>query len=421
MGVQDVTRAGVLKAIAACDAARDEQAFLRGSGFGPAREYTLLHNGKPYASKAIVGVAHGYDRPDLGPLDQSELSGGIGPRGAARVLEQLGFDVASSRSDAHSGVGGSNSAARAPYLLYVSKDALSNIGIGEDNGIWGLPGGAVDTTLTQLAPPRTGRDVLEALAVGDLVLAASQGPSPRVPAGTWRDLKVGHGVLWRVTRSYHYDDSKIWPAPSRWPTERYPHRFGVEKVEQVSEIDRTSIGPLGMEALWYSANNRGVVLPPPSSARIAVRGTKGSSQRDPALLLLDGDLDVPSLVKARREQGKARTRVLAGRTTVQCELCGLILPAPCCRLAHVKRRSACSGLERRQLKNLMLACALGCDHLFELGYVYVDSAGRIRRSPQMATTPDLDIAVSALAGRACLAHDSASEPFFAWHRNNRRR
>jgi hypothetical protein len=421
MGVRDVTRNGVLKAIAECDAAHDERAFLQKGGFGRAREYVLLHHGKPYASKAIIGVAHGYDRPDLGPLDRHGLSGGTGPRGAATILERLGFEVVSSAPEVDSAADTGALTARAPYLLYISKEAEPNIAIGVASGVWGLPERAVETTLSHLAPPRTGREVLEQIAVGDLILAASRGPSPRVPGGTWTDVTLDQGVLWRVTRPYHFNKTKIWPGSSRWPTERYPHRFGIEVLEDVAAIDRTSIGSPGMEALWYSANNRGVVLPPPFAATADPAPAPKGPSSEGAELLLHGDLDVRSLVKARREQGKARTTLLRGRTNVECDLCGRSLPAACSRVAHIKRRSACTGLERRQLRNLMLACTLGCDHLFEFGYVYVDLEGRIRRGLDMATTPDLDVSMAALVGLTCRAHNAVSEPFFAWHRQNRHR
>ena len=41
-------------------------AFLNRYGFGQARSYFLVRDGKSYDSKAIVGCAHGYARPDLG-------------------------------------------------------------------------------------------------------------------------------------------------------------------------------------------------------------------------------------------------------------------------------------------------------------------------------------------------------------------
>jgi hypothetical protein len=92
MAVGDVTHAGVIRAIEEFDSlGRD--AFLSKYGFGPAAAYTLMYESKAYDSKAIVGAAHGYDRPDLGPLTSEEFSGGRA--GAANVLESLGFEIES--------------------------------------------------------------------------------------------------------------------------------------------------------------------------------------------------------------------------------------------------------------------------------------------------------------------------------------
>jgi hypothetical protein len=90
MAMGDITHAGVIQAIEEFDSA-GRDAFLAKYGFGPAVSYTLVYDGKTYDSKAIVGAAHGYDRPDLGPLTSAEFSGGR--TGAAKVLESLGFNI----------------------------------------------------------------------------------------------------------------------------------------------------------------------------------------------------------------------------------------------------------------------------------------------------------------------------------------
>jgi hypothetical protein len=55
MGLSDLTdRSAVLQAIAEYDQLGRES-FLARYGFGPARSYFLLHNGKRYDSKAIAG------------------------------------------------------------------------------------------------------------------------------------------------------------------------------------------------------------------------------------------------------------------------------------------------------------------------------------------------------------------------------
>ena len=90
MALADITREGVLQAVAEFDQlGRD--AFLAKYGYGPATTYSLVLDGKHYDPKAIVGVAHQFDRPDLGPLKNNELVGGR--TGSSPVLERLGFKV----------------------------------------------------------------------------------------------------------------------------------------------------------------------------------------------------------------------------------------------------------------------------------------------------------------------------------------
>lgn len=65
--------AAVLEAVREFDRiGRD--AFLKKYNFGKATEYFLVVDGKRYDSKAIIGAAHGYQFPNLGPLKR--FSGG---------------------------------------------------------------------------------------------------------------------------------------------------------------------------------------------------------------------------------------------------------------------------------------------------------------------------------------------------------
>lgn len=139
---------------------------------------------------------------------------------------------------------------------------------------------------------------------------------------------------------------------------------------------------------------------------------------DPALLLLEGELDARVPTKVRREQAKLRARLMGTRAAMECSICDRVLPVACLRAAHIKKRSKCTAQERRQMSNLMIACTLGCDHLFELGHIYVDARGKIRVRRRPSTTPDLAAVTAALAGKTCKAHTRASAPYFAWHRAN---
>ena len=91
MGLSDIdSREAVLKAVEEFNhLGRD--AFLEKYGFGHARQYFLDHDGRLYDSKAIVGLAHGFEFPSAGPLKSSDFSGGQAT--VKRKLEELGFAV----------------------------------------------------------------------------------------------------------------------------------------------------------------------------------------------------------------------------------------------------------------------------------------------------------------------------------------
>ncbi len=82
-----LTHSSVLNAIAECDRLGREQ-FLAKHGFDKAREYFLLHGGRAYDSKAIVGVAYSLMTGEAHTA--KDFSGG---KVLADRLRLLGFDV----------------------------------------------------------------------------------------------------------------------------------------------------------------------------------------------------------------------------------------------------------------------------------------------------------------------------------------
>ncbi len=304
------------------------------------------------------------------------------------------------------------------YALYLSRAARANLPVGLTAGLWGLTSDAVERQLGQLPTPGTGLEVLQRLEVGDHVLAASGGPQPRVKRGGWATAKMQEGSLWRVTSGYHYDTSPVWPTSPHSPAETYPHRFGIEEVEQLRDVGADRIGLAGLDALHYSANIGG--LPVPVLEAPAIMSSPGALEpgqtEDPAFLVIDGELDANTLTSVRREQRKLRATLFSGAPAADCSLCGRTVPVNCLRTAHIKKRCECSEDERRALANVMPACTLGCDHLFELGYIYVDGGGSIERSNRSSVTTALGEAIALLEGRRCSVHSDASEPYFAWHR-----
>ncbi|WP_305094534.1 hypothetical protein [Prescottella sp. R16] len=83
-----LTRQSVLDAITEFDALGQTE-FLQRRGFKRAKNYRLVHGGRFYDSKAIVGVAHGYATGVF--VDNTGFSGGLAT--VAECLSGLGFVV----------------------------------------------------------------------------------------------------------------------------------------------------------------------------------------------------------------------------------------------------------------------------------------------------------------------------------------
>jgi 5-methylcytosine-specific restriction protein A len=89
VALRELSRREILQAVAEYDRLGPDR-FLEKYGFGAARSYWLVVDGKTYDSKAIVGAAHGY-LPDRKPLAAADFSGGAATVG--RLLSGLGFQV----------------------------------------------------------------------------------------------------------------------------------------------------------------------------------------------------------------------------------------------------------------------------------------------------------------------------------------
>ncbi len=90
MSLSEITRSHVLSAIAEFDELGRE-AFLAKYGYGEAKAYYLVYEGREYDSKAIAGVARRYARPDLGPMLSAKFTGG--DKRVGELLRPLGFEV----------------------------------------------------------------------------------------------------------------------------------------------------------------------------------------------------------------------------------------------------------------------------------------------------------------------------------------
>ncbi len=136
-----------------------------------------------------------------------------------------------------------------------------------------------------------------------------------------------------------------------------------------------------------------------------------------AAIAFDGELERKAMRAYRGEQAALKRHLLPGFTG-ECALCGRTLPASFLIAAHIKKRATCTDDEKRDFENIaMLACSLGCDSLYERGYVTVAEGGFIQISPLAHTMPAVYEHIQQhLVGRTVPWWTEGREPHYHWHR-----
>lgn len=123
--------------------------------------------------------------------------------------------------------------------------------------------------------------------------------------------------------------------------------------------------------------------------------------------------------RQRTEQARLRTLLLGGDESGRCMLCGTRLPAGLLVVAHIKPRAHCTRTEQADFPSiLMIACQLGCDALYERGYVTVDERGKLRIAQASERSVRSQL-VNRFKGKSFGGDTESRQPYFEWHRQFR--
>jgi hypothetical protein len=132
-----------------------------------------------------------------------------------------------------------------------------------------------------------------------------------------------------------------------------------------------------------------------------------------------GRTEVKALRSGRREQRTLRWALGLGTGNNQCSICGRLFPDRLLIAAHIKKRSECSDSERIDIPAVaFIACSLGCDVLFEHGYIGVDENQIIVPVRSMAAdNSQLSEIIKGLIGKQINGVTEKSDGYFSWHRS----
>lgn len=249
------------------------------------------------------------------------------------------------------------------------------------------------------------------LTAADVAVLDQEHPTGRVPMwGTTAGVRGQMRRRW--DRMQHGDLVLFLKQNQAYLAATVTHKWeSAELADRLWTPKLTDSGPLSWQLMFSFTKPRPVAISYTEMAAqtdtergLATRSFNvyGSPISDRVASLLDvderallrplTDTSVPDLVrtfdavdaggttKRRLEQPYLRDILMPGSTD-RCALCSRQMDVELLVAAHIKKRALCTFEEKTDLPAVaMPACRFGCDELFERGFVWVDSNGRIRPS-----------------------------------------
>lgn len=126
-------------------------------------------------------------------------------------------------------------------------------------------------------------------------------------------------------------------------------------------------------------------------------------------------LDTKGKTLIRTEQSFLRKFLFADDIISTCGICGKEFPVELLVAAHIKKRAQCSNDEKLDYKNIVMPmCKLGCDALYEDGYITIID-GKIISYKFGYHTQALNDYIDSLSNRSCPYWKVNNSKYFKWH------
>lgn len=125
----------------------------------------------------------------------------------------------------------------------------------------------------------------------------------------------------------------------------------------------------------------------------------------------------PRTVTSRTEQIWLRVNLFGNLKEAKCAICKKYRPVNLMVAGHIKPRYKCTIQERLDINIVMPVCKIGCDDLYEKGYVLVSNEGYIIRNNDIPATFELDQFISEIEGLKCDFHNTYTKNYFEYKKN----
>lgn len=372
------SKQAVLDAIADHDR-RGQGAFLRHYGYGSPERYWILHDGRRYPSKAVLGVAWHYEDPSRPPLRASQFSGGKDT--VRRKAEALGFQVVVDQAaPSHAAGSARQTPARAdgPACWWVNNKQTNRQEIA-GGYLWSPKAnanGATNRSYDNVAQVRAG-DLVFAYAsqriahVGVATRAAVSAPKPEdfgSAGANWARDGWMVPVSWTEAPSPVQPKALIDDLRPHLPQDLSPIRAATGNGNQnvyLAAISR-GLADLLLPRLGIDAGTLRTAAAEAGGDERALdrvdEAIEASVKADPGLSATERE----AVVAARRGQGRFRAAVLAIEPS--CRLTG-VADTRLLRASHIRPWRSCETHKQRLDGENGLMLTPTADHLFDKGYI----------------------------------------------------
>ena len=127
---------------------------------------------------------------------------------------------------------------------------------------------------------------------------------------------------------------------------------------------------------------------------------------------ISGDLSLDAVTKRRVEQHIFSEYLFAGKESVNCSICHKDYSSDLLVVGHIKKRSDCSDIEKKDLNVVMPVCKFGCDDLYEKGYILINNNGLIVLNPNIKLTSDTHTYINRILGNKCSRFSKKNKKYF---------
>jgi hypothetical protein len=126
------------------------------------------------------------------------------------------------------------------------------------------------------------------------------------------------------------------------------------------------------------------------------------------------ETEIEIISKRRLEQGYLKSNLFGKKTIGTCAGCKKEYPVSYLITAHIKKRAFCEPDERKDLNIVMPMCKLGCDEIYEKGYVSVLDGVFVDMSRTPNST-ELQRYIDQISGSKCDFYNDKTKAYFDWH------